>query len=162
GAIPAELVESELFGHARGAFTGANAERPGLFEAAAGGTLLLDEIGELPLPAQVKLNRALQEREIRRVGDTRALPVDVRVIAATHRGLRAEVAAGRFREDLFYRLNVFPVRMPALRERREDVPMLAAHFLEHFARQHGRRARAFTPEALRALAGHDWPGNVRE
>ncbi len=158
GALPAELVESELFGHARGAFTGAAGPKPGLFEAANGGTLFLDEIGEVPLAVQVKLNRALQEREIRRVGETVATPIDVRVIAATHRDLKAEVAAGRFREDLFYRLHVFPVRMPPLRDRREDVALLATHFLD----KHGRALEGFEPEALRALTGYRWPGNVRE
>ncbi len=162
GALPAELVESELFGHARGAFTGAVASRPGLFQEAEGGTLFLDEVGELPLPAQVKLNRALQEREVRRVGDAAATPVDVRVVAATHRDLRAEVAAGRFREDLFYRLHVFPVRLPALRERPGDVPLLAAHFLEKHARAHRRRVEGLEPEALALLSAHAWPGNVRE
>jgi two-component system response regulator AtoC len=162
GALPAELVESELFGHARGAFTGAAGAKPGLFEEAEGGTLFLDEIGELPLAVQVKLNRALQEREIRRVGDVRPTAVDVRVIAATHRDLKAEVQAGRFREDLFYRLNVFPVRLPALRDRREDIPSLAAHFLAKHANALRRELTGFDPEALRALAGHAWPGNVRE
>jgi two-component system response regulator AtoC len=162
GALPAELVESELFGHARGAFTGAAGAKPGLFEEAEGGTLFLDEIGELPLAVQVKLNRALQEKEIRRVGDVKATPVDVRVIAATHRDLKAEVQAGRFREDLFYRLNVFPVRLPPLRERREDVPLLAAHFLAKHANALRRPLSGFDPEALRALAGYPWPGNVRE
>jgi two-component system response regulator AtoC len=162
GALPAELVESELFGHARGAFTGAAAARAGLFEEAQGGTIFLDEVGELPLPAQVKLNRVLQEKEIRRVGDTHAVAVDVRVIAATHRDLREEVKAGRFREDLFYRLHVFTVTLPPLRERSEDVPLLAAHFLEKHARALRRTIRAFAPEALRALAAHRWPGNVRE
>jgi two-component system response regulator AtoC len=162
GALPAELVESELFGHVRGAFTGAAAAKPGLFEEAEGGTLFLDEIGELPLAVQVKLNRALQEKEIRRVGDVKPVPVDVRVIAATHRELKAEVLAGRFREDLFYRLNVFPVRLPPLRERREDVPLLAAHFLSKHANAARRELTGFDPEALRALAGYPWPGNVRE
>jgi two-component system response regulator HydG len=162
GALPSELVESELFGHARGAFTGAAAAKPGLFEEAQGGTLFLDEIGELPLAVQVKLNRALQEHEIRRVGENRPIQVDVRIIAATHRDLKAEVEAGRFREDLFYRLNVFPVRMPALRERREDIPLLAAHFLEKHAKALHRPLEGFEPDALRALAGYAWPGNVRE
>jgi DNA-binding NtrC family response regulator len=162
GALPADLVESELFGHARGAFTGAATAKPGLFEEAAGGTLFLDEIGELPLPAQVKLNRALQEKEIRRVGDTQPVKVDVRVIAATHRDLREEVKAGRFREDLFYRLHVFPVTLPPLRERVEDVPLLAAHFLEKHARALRRTISRIDADALRRLAGHSWPGNVRE
>ncbi len=162
GALPAELVESELFGHARGSFTGATGAKAGLFEEASGGTLFLDEVGELPLPVQVKLNRALQEREIRRVGDNAPIEVDVRVIAATHRDLKAEAAAGRFREDLFYRLHVFPVRLPPLRERREDVPLLAGHFLEKHARAFRREVSGFTPEAVRTLTGYPWPGNVRE
>jgi DNA-binding NtrC family response regulator len=162
GALPPDLVESELFGHARGAFTGAATAKAGLFEEADGGTIFLDEVGELPLPTQVKLNRALQEKEIRPVGDTAAVHVDVRVIAATHRELRAEVAGGRFREDLFYRLHVFPVRLPALRERLEDVPLLAAHFLEKHARAFRRAVTGFEPDALRILAGYAWPGNVRE
>ncbi len=162
GALPGELVESELFGHARGAFTGAATAKAGLFEEAEGGSIFLDEVGELPLPTQVKLNRVLQEREIRRVGDTAPTKVDVRVVAATHRDLREEVRAGRFREDLFYRLNVFTVRLPPLRERAEDVAPLAAHFLEKHARAVRRPFRGFAPEALRQLAGHGWPGNVRE
>jgi two-component system response regulator AtoC len=162
GALPGELVESELFGHARGAFTGAAAAKPGLFEAAQGGTIFLDEVGELPLAAQVKLNRALQEKEIRRVGDTQPTAVDARVIAATHRDLREEAKAGRFREDLFYRLHVFTVTLPPLRERPGDVPLLAAHFLEKHARALRRTLRGFAPEALRRLAAHPWPGNVRE
>ena len=162
GALPSELVESELFGHARGAFTGASSAKAGLFEEATGGTLFLDEVGELPLPVQVKLNRALQEREIRRVGDNSPVKVDVRVIAATYRDLRVEAQAGRFRDDLFYRLHVFPVRMPPLRERREDVPLLAAHFLEKYGRTFGRELSGLTPEALRILTGYAWPGNVRE
>jgi DNA-binding NtrC family response regulator len=162
GALPPELVESELFGHARGAFTGAVGARPGLFAEAEGGTIFLDEIGELPLPMQVKLNRALQEKEIRRVGDSTPTKVDVRVIAATHRDLREEVGAGRFREDLFYRLNVFPVRLPPLRERAGDVPLLATHFLAKHARAFRRALTGFEPEALTALERYAWPGNVRE
>ncbi len=162
GALPPDLVESELFGHARGAFTGAAAAKPGLFEEAEGGTLFLDEVGELPLPAQVKLNRALQEKEIRRVGDTQPVKVDVRVIAATHRDLREEAKAGRFREDLFYRLHVFPVTLPPLRERADDVPLLAGHFLAKHARALRRELAGFEPEALARLAGYPWPGNVRE
>jgi DNA-binding NtrC family response regulator len=159
GALPAELVESELFGHAKGAFTGATAAKPGLFEEAHGGTLFLDEIGDLPLPVQVKLNRALQEKEVRRVGTTHPVKVDVRVVAATHRDLAAEVAAGRFREDLYYRLNVVTVRLPALRERREDVPLLALHFLSRAGRP---ELEGFEPQALRALTAFAWPGNVRQ
>ncbi|HEX9292001.1 MAG TPA: sigma-54 dependent transcriptional regulator [Anaeromyxobacteraceae bacterium] len=162
GALPPDLVESELFGHARGAFTGAAAAKAGLFEEADGGTLFLDEVGELPLATQVKLNRALQEKEIRRVGDNAAVKVDVRILAATHRDLKAEAAAGRFREDLFYRLHVFPVRLPALRERLEDVPLLAAHFLDKHARAARRELSGFEADALRALTAHAWPGNVRE
>jgi DNA-binding NtrC family response regulator len=158
GALPAELVESELFGHARGAFTGAEAARAGLFEEAAGGTLFLDEIGELPGAMQVKLNRALQEREIRRVGENRAIRVDARVVAATQRDLEAEVREGRFREDLYYRLNVFPVRLPSLRERAEDIPALVAHLIDRQA----KKVAGIEPEALRALVAHAWPGNVRQ
>jgi DNA-binding NtrC family response regulator len=158
GALPADLVESELFGHAKGAFTGATVAKTGLFEEANGGTLFLDEIGDLPLAVQVKLNRALQEKEVRRVGTTTPVKVDARVVAATHRDLQAEVSAGRFREDLFYRLNVFTVHMPALRERREDIALLAMHFLS----RSGRPLEGFTPEALRALTGFAWPGNVRQ
>ncbi|WP_242344326.1 sigma-54-dependent transcriptional regulator [Anaeromyxobacter terrae] len=162
GALPSELVESELFGHAKGAFTGAVGAKPGLFEEAEGGTIFLDEIGELPLAVQVKLNRVLQEKEIRRVGDNRPVKVDVRVIAATHRDLRAEVAAGRFREDLFYRVNVFPVVLPALRDRRDDIPLLASHFLEKHAGALRKPISGVEADALRALTGYPWPGNVRE
>jgi two-component system response regulator HydG len=162
GALPTELVESELFGHAKGAFTGAHAAKPGLFEEARGGTLFLDEIGDLPLAVQVKLNRALQDKVVRRVGETSEMAVDVRVVAATHRDLKAEAQAGKFREDLFYRLNVFPIRLPALRERREDIPLLAAHLLQKYGKGHGRDAQRFEPEALRALTSYAWPGNVRE
>ena len=159
GALPADLVESELFGHAKGAFTGATLAKAGLFEEAHGGTLFLDEMGDLPLPVQVKLNRALQEKEVRRVGTTVPVKVDVRVVAATHRELAAEVAAGRFREDLYYRLNVVTVRLPALRERREDIPLLAMHFLARAGRP---ELEGFAPEALRALTAYAWPGNVRQ
>lgn len=162
GALPTDLVESELFGHAKGAFTGAHTAKAGLFEEAAGGTLFLDEIGDLPLAVQVKLNRALQDKVIRRVGDTTETQADVRVIAATHRDLKAEAQAGRFREDLFYRLNVFPIRLPALRQRREDIPLLAAHLLNKYGKAHGRPAQRFEPESLRALTSYSWPGNVRE
>ena len=162
GALPSELVESELFGHARGAFTGAAGEKAGLFEEAQGGTIFLDEIGDLPLAMQVKLNRALQEREIRRVGDNRAVRIDVRVVAATHRELKKEVREERFREDLFYRLNVFPIHLPPLRDRKEDIPLLAGQFLEKYARAFRREVTSFEPDALRALTAHAWPGNVRE
>ena len=162
GALPADLVESELFGHAKGAFTGSAGAKAGLFEEAQGGTLFLDEVGELPLATQVKLNRALQEKEIRRVGENAAVKVDVRIIAATHRDLKAEVAAGTFREDLYYRLHVFPIRMPALRERMEDVPLLAQHFLEKHARAFRREVAGLEPDAVRVLTSHAWPGNVRE
>ena len=162
GALPPDLVESELFGHARGAFTGAAAAKAGLFEEAHLGTLFLDEVGELPLATQVKLNRVLQEKEVRRVGDNAAVKVDVRILAATHRDLRAELAAGRFREDLYYRLHVFPVRLPPLRERPEDVPLLAGHFVEKHARAFRREVEGLEPDALRALSAYPWPGNVRE
>src|SRR5512143_391178 len=162
GALPSELIESELFGHAKGSFTGAVGAKPGLFEEAEGGTIFLDEIGELPLAVQVKLNRVLQEKEVRRVGDNRPTQVNVRVIAATHRDLKAEAAAGRFREDLFYRVNVFPVLLPALRDRREDIPLLATHFLEKHASALRKEISGVEPDALRALTGYTWPGNVRE
>ncbi len=162
GALPPDLVESELFGHARGAFTGAAGAKAGLFEEAEGGTIFLDEIGELPLQTQVKLNRVLQEKEIRRVGDNAPVKVDVRVICATHRDLKAEAAAGRFREDLFYRLNVFPIRLPPLRERSEDLPLLAIHFLEKYARAFRREVSDLDSDALRVLTAYAWPGNVRE
>ncbi|MCY1044421.1 sigma-54 dependent transcriptional regulator [Corallococcus sp. bb12-1] len=159
GALPADLVESELFGHAKGAFTGATGAKAGLFEEAHGGTLFLDEVGDLPLPVQVKLNRALQEKEVRRVGTTTPVTVDVRVVAATHRDLAAEVAQGRFREDLYYRLDGVTVRMPSLRERREDIPLLAMHFL---STAHRPELEGFTPEALQVLSAAPWPGNVRQ
>jgi two-component system response regulator AtoC len=162
GAIPENLLESELFGHARGAFTGADRARRGLFLEADGGSLFLDEVGELPLALQVKLLRVLQEEEVRPLGESKSRRVDVRVIAATARDLEAEVSAGRFREDLFYRLNVMRVHVPALRERRQDVPLLVDHFLEHFRRALGRPVRAVADDALARLVAHPWPGNVRE
>jgi len=162
GALPGELAESELFGRAKGVFTGAASSKPGLFEEANRGTIFLDEVGELPLSVQVKLNRVLQDKEIRRVGETTPFSVDVRVIAASNRDLRAEVQAGRFRQDLFYRLHVFPIRMPALRERREDIPALAAHFLGKHARSGKRDVTSIGNAAMRALVAYNWPGNVRE
>ena len=161
-AIPEALLESELFGHARGAFTGATSDRAGLFEEAHGGTLFLDEMGELPVPLQVKLLRALQEGEVRRVGDNHPLAVDVRVVAATSRDLGAEVAAGRFRADLYYRVNVVRLHLPPLRERREDVPELVRHFIERFNARLGLAVQGTTPAAMERLLAYGWPGNVRE
>jgi DNA-binding NtrC family response regulator len=161
-AIPETLQESELFGHTRGAFTGAVAAKRGLFEEAHGGTLLLDEVGDLSAATQAKLLRVLQEGTIRRLGDTRTIQVDVRIIAATNRDLPAEVRAGRFREDLFFRLNVLPLRLPPLRERPEDIPLLTEHFLRHFAAETGRPVRQIAPPALDCLMAYRWPGNVRE
>jgi two-component system, NtrC family, response regulator PilR len=161
GAIPEELMESELFGHKKGAFTGAIAEHFGMFQEANGGTLFLDEIGELSLPLQVKLLRVLQERRVKPVGASDELEVDVRVIAATNRDLEAEVARGAFRADLYYRLNVVEIRIPPLRQRREDIPLLVDHFLKRFSTEHGR-AMSMSPEAMRKLDGYDFPGNVRE
>jgi DNA-binding NtrC family response regulator len=161
-AVPAELIESELFGHERGAFTGAVAARKGKFELADGGTLFLDEVGDMPPAMQAKVLRVLQEGEFERVGGQATLRCDVRVVAATNKDLGEEVRAGRFREDLFYRLNVVPIPAPPLRERREDVPELAARFLEEACARNGRRAMSFTRDGLAALQVHDWPGNVRE
>ena len=161
-ALPRELVESELFGHEKGAFTGAHQQRRGRFELADGGSLLLDEVGELPLEAQAKLLRVLQEREFERVGGSRALHVDVRVIAATNRDLRAEVAAGRFRADLFFRLNVFPIVLPPLRERRDDIPRLLQHVVARIARRLGREVEGIAPAFIERARTHAWPGNVRE
>ena len=163
-AIPESLLESELFGHARGSFTGATAERRGLFEEADGGTLFLDEIGEIPVALQVKLLRALQEGEVRRVGESVSRPVDVRLLAATSRDLEGDVATGRFRSDLYYRINVVRLHLPPLRDRREDIGPLARHFLTVHARRLrvGTAPPALTPAALRHLEEHGWPGNVRE
>lgn len=161
-AIPETLIESELFGVERGAYTGAGASRPGRFERAHGGTLFLDEIGTLSYAAQGKLLRTLQEGDVERVGGTRSVTVDVRVIAATNVDLRQAVREGRFRDDLFFRLNVFPIHLPPLRERRDDVPLLMSHFLQHYGRKHGRPATGFTQAAVRALLNYDYPGNIRE
>jgi Nif-specific regulatory protein len=161
-AVPETLLESELFGHRRGAFTGAVQDHRGLFEAAAGGTILLDEIGEMPTSMQAKLLRVLQEGEVVPLGDTRPRKIDVRVISATNRELSAEIAARRFREDLYYRLTAFPIRIPPLRERREDIPLLADHFLAGAADRHRKWIRGIDPAALDLLIRFDWPGNVRE
>ncbi|MBI4562037.1 MAG: sigma-54-dependent Fis family transcriptional regulator, partial [Candidatus Rokubacteria bacterium] len=162
GAIPEGLMESELFGHVKGSFTGAVANKVGLFSEADGGTLFLDEITEIPPLLQVKLLRAVQEREIRRVGDTKEIKVDVRLIAASNRDLEEAVAEGALREDLFYRLNVIPIHLPALREHREDLPILVTHFLQKFGKALGREVQAVSPEALELLEQYHWPGNVRE
>lgn len=162
GAIPEALLESELFGHVKGAFTDAVATHKGLFLAADGGTLLLDEIGDMPPALQVKLLRVLQERAVRPVGSSQSHAVDVRIISATHRDLDAAMAAGQFREDLYYRLNVVTLTLPTLAERREDIPLLANHFLHRLATKYGRRLSGFAPEALKALIAAPWPGNVRQ
>ena len=162
GAIPTELLESEMFGHARGAFTGAMAPRVGLFPLAHGGTIFLDEVSEMSPSLQVKLLRVIQDREVRPVGGDRVLRIDVRVVAASNRNLAAEVAAGRFREDLFYRLDVIPVTMPALRERRSDIPLLVRHFLAEHNRGQRGRPLSVSDEAMVHLWEYDWPGNVRE
>ena len=161
-ALPEALFESELFGHERGAFTGAFAARRGLLETSVGGTCFLDEIGELPAPLQAKLLRTLQEHSIRRVGGNDAVPVDVRVVVATNRDLRKLVADGGFRDDLYYRLNVVTITVPPLRERASDIPLLAQHFLEMFARRTGRAIKRLAPESVTLLSGYRWPGNVRE
>ncbi|MEM6533084.1 MAG: sigma-54 dependent transcriptional regulator [Myxococcota bacterium] len=161
-AIPKDLLESEFFGYEQGAFTGAVGSKPGRFELADGGTLLLDEIGEIPIEMQVKLLRALQESEFERVGGVRTISVNVRVIAATNRDLKGEISDGKFREDLFYRLNVVPITLPALRERADDIPLLSDFFLSKYAERLRRSARGISDDAMRALAGHDWPGNIRE
>jgi len=161
-AIPEALLESELFGHAKGAFTGATAERQGLFEEAHEGTLFLDELGDLPVPLQVKLLRALQEGEVRRVGDNASRTVDVRVVAATARDLEADVAEGKFRADLYYRINVVRIHLPALRERSEDIPELVRHFVDRFNRRLGLHVTGVSVAAMRALVEYPWPGNVRE
>ncbi len=162
GALPEGLVESELFGHEKGSFTGADARRQGYFELASGGTLFLDELGEMPLPAQVRLLRVLQDRVITRVGGSRPVPVDVRIIAATNRDLEAAVRDGRFREDLYFRVNVLRIALPPLRDRREDIVPLAGMFLSRFARETGKDVTGFAAEALAALGRYRYPGNIRE
>jgi two-component system response regulator GlrR len=162
GAIPGELLESELFGHARGAFTGAIQAHKGLFQAADGGTLFLDEIGDMPLPLQVKLLRVLQENEVRPVGSTQSIPVDVRVISATHRDLDAQREQGLFREDLYYRLNVVSLKLPSLAERREDIPLLAVHILGKLAERNSKPPSTLAPDAMALLVAAPWPGNVRQ
>lgn len=161
-AIPDTLLESELFGHAKGAFTGATRDHQGLFQAAHRGTLLLDEIGDMPLALQAKLLRVLQEKQVRPVGSTETIPVDVRVISATHRDLSKEMAECNFREDLYYRLNVVSLEIPTLAERREDIPLLAAHFLKTLSEKYKKKARSFAPEAIECLVAAPWPGNVRQ
>ncbi len=162
GAFPETLLESELFGYMKGAFTGANENRQGLFQAAHGGTLFMDEIGNMSLTMQVKLYRVLQEGKIRPLGSTEEIDVDVRVIAATNKDFEKEIAEGRFREDLYYRLSVIPIQLPPLRERREDIPLLARHFLERFRKSMEKGIAGISPEALKRLEAYDWPGNVRE
>ena len=156
------LIESELFGHERGAFTGAIKDRPGRFELAAGGTIFLDDIDDVPLTMQVKLLRVLQNRVVERLGGTRQIPVDVRVITGSKRDLRALTAEGKFRDDLFYRLNVIPVNLPPLRDRREDIPILVDHFVKRYFRQRGEEPRGISPAVLQAFMRYPWPGNVRE
>ncbi|WIX35052.1 two-component system response regulator GlrR [Salinicola sp. JS01] len=162
GALPEQLLESELFGHARGAFTGAVSQHEGLFLAADGGTLFLDEIGDMPLTLQVKLLRALQERQIRPLGSTKSVPIDVRIISATHRDLDRAMHEGDFREDLYYRLNVVNLKLPPLKERAEDIPLLAKHMVAQVAARHKSFVKGFSPEALNLLASSAWPGNVRQ
>src|SRR5262249_33379353 len=162
GAFPESLLESELFGYVKGALTGANENRQGLFRAAHGGTLFMDEIGNMPLPMQVKLYRVLQEGKVRPVGSTEESDIDVRIIAATNKDFEKEIAEGRFREDLYYRLSVIPIQLPPLRERREDIPLLARHFLETFHKSMEKPIESISPEAMRRLESYDWPGNVRE
>lgn len=162
GAFPETLLESELFGYMKGAFTGANENRQGLFQAAHGGTLFMDEIGNMTLAMQVKLYRVLQEGKVRPLGSNEEIDVDVRVIAATNKNFEKEIAEGRFREDLYYRLSVIPIQLPPLRDRREDIPLLARHFLERFRKLMEKPIEAISPEAMRRLEAYDWPGNVRE
>jgi formate hydrogenlyase transcriptional activator len=161
-AIPGSLVASELFGHEKGAFTGALQRRLGRFELANGGTIFLDEIGDLPAETQIALLRVLQEREFERVGSSQPISVDVRVIAATHRDLKADVIAGKFRQDLFYRLNVFPIQVPPLRDRRDDIPLLLNYFIERYAKTAGTKVKSIRKHTIELLQSYDWPGNIRE
>ena len=161
-AIPEELIESELFGHTKGSFTGASESKKGKFELADGGTLFLDEIGDMTLKTQAKVLRAVEEQRFQPIGAPASVRVDVRVVAATNKNLASEIAAGRFREDLFYRLNVIPFFVPPLRERREDIPVLARYFMRMFSAEHGRAPKEFTADALDLMTDYSWPGNVRE
>ena len=161
-AIPSELIESELFGHMKGSFTGAVKDRAGKFEQADGGTLFLDEIGDMSLSAQTKVLRALQENEITRVGSDKAIKVTVRVLAATNKDLKKEIAEGHFREDLFHRLNVIPIHVPDLKDRKEDIPLLVNHFIQIICTEQGWKNKQISPDAIEALQEHDWPGNIRE
>ena len=161
-AIPSELIESELFGHTKGSFTSAIKDRAGKFEQADGGTLFLDEIGDMSLSAQAKVLRALQENEITRVGSDKPIKVNVRVLAATNKDLKKEIAEGRFREDLYHRLNVIPIHVPALDDRKEDIPLLINHFAEYICQEQGTKTKSFSPEAITALQQRSWPGNIRE
>jgi transcriptional regulator with GAF, ATPase, and Fis domain len=161
-AIPQDLIASELFGHEKGSFTGAVQRRLGRFELAEGGTIFLDEVGELPMGTQIALLRVLQEHEFERVGGTRSIQTNVRVVAATNRNLQAAIAAGTFRSDLFYRLNVFPIEMPALRERREDIPLLVEYFIDRYARNAGKNIKGINQKSLHLLQSYPWPGNIRE
>ena len=162
GAIPSELLESELFGYKKGAFTGAYKDKPGLFEHANQGTLLLDEIGEMPMTLQAKILRVLQEKKVTRVGDHELIPVDVRIVAATNVDLETAIKEGKFRKDLFYRLNVYPIYLPSLQERKEDIPALVGHFLSKYSREYGIQELWISPEAVDILYRYDWSGNVRE
>jgi transcriptional regulator with GAF, ATPase, and Fis domain len=161
-AIPSELIESELFGHTKGSFTSAIKDRAGKFEQADGGTLFLDEIGDMSLSAQAKVLRALQENEITRVGSDKPVKVNVRVLAATNKNLKKEIAEGRFREDLYHRLNVIPIHVPALDDRKEDIPLLINHFVDHICYEQGIKIKSFAPAAVKALQQRTWPGNIRE
>ena len=161
-AIPSELIESELFGHTKGSFTSAIKDRAGKFEQADGGTLFLDEIGDMSLSAQAKVLRALQENEITRVGSDKPIKVNVRVLAATNKDLKKEIAEGRFREDLYHRLNVIPIHVPALDDRKEDIPLLINHFVEYICQEQGTKTKSFSPESITALQQRSWPGNIRE
>jgi len=162
GAIPENLIENELFGHVKGAYTDARTDQKGLFEEAHGGTLFLDEIGELPLPLQVKFLRVLQDGEFKRIGSTRGIKVDVRVIAATNKDLIQAISEKAFREDLFYRLNVIPINLPPLRDRKEDIPLLINHFLTEFNKELGKNVEGFSPAAIQKMMTYQWPGNIRE